>query len=148
MTPVSYPLIHFEIRGWIDNVNSLDVRLLTLPEQLANVHWRFEQIHPFLDGNGRTGRLILNLIPVRLGGLYTWVDTSWLAALSHPSGALLNMPLVRTLRFPAKCSPGAHRRLSEVFFMCAVLYNAALESGGAHSRGGGSTTPESLCLQS
>ena len=81
-------------------------------------------------------------------GLYTWVDTSWLAALSHPSGTLLNMLLVQTLRFPAKCSPGAHRRLSEVFFMCAVLYNAALESGGAHTRGGGSTTPESPCLQS
>ena len=38
------------------------------------------------------------------------------------------MPLVQTLRFPAKCSPGAHRRLSDVFSMCAVLYNAALES--------------------
>ena len=38
------------------------------------------------------------------------------------------MPLVQTLRLPAKCSPGAHRRLSEVFSMCAVLYNAALES--------------------
>ena len=60
--------------------------------------------------------------------LYTWVDTSWLTALSHPSGTLLNMPLVQTLRLPAKCSPGTHRRLSEVFSMCAEIYNAALES--------------------
>jgi hypothetical protein len=37
------------------------------PEALAKVHARFEQIHPFLDGNGRTGRLILNLLLVRLG---------------------------------------------------------------------------------
>jgi fido (protein-threonine AMPylation protein) len=34
---------------------------------LAIVHCRFEQIHPFLDGNGRAGRLILNLLLVRLG---------------------------------------------------------------------------------
>lgn len=37
------------------------------PETLACAHARFEQIHPFLDGNGRAGRLVLNLILVRLG---------------------------------------------------------------------------------
>jgi hypothetical protein len=45
----------------------------------------FEQIHPFLDGNGRTGRLILNLLLVRLGYppaiIYKNQRTTYLKAL-------------------------------------------------------------------
>ena len=38
-----------------------------VPESLARLHADFERVHPFLDGNGRTGRLLLNLTLVRLG---------------------------------------------------------------------------------
>jgi hypothetical protein len=38
-----------------------------LPEILARLHDGFEKVHPFIDGNGRTGRLLLNLLLVRLG---------------------------------------------------------------------------------
>ena len=67
MTPVSWPLVPSEMTTWVDRVNALDVTDAIFPEALASVHCRFEQIHPFLDGNGRTGRLILNLVLVRLG---------------------------------------------------------------------------------
>jgi Fic family protein len=30
-------------------------------------HWRFEAIHPFEDGNGRTGRILLNALLIENG---------------------------------------------------------------------------------
>ena len=67
MTPVSWPFVPAEMASWVDHVNALDPSRAVFPEALAALYCRFERIHPFLDGNGRTGRLILNLILVRHG---------------------------------------------------------------------------------
>lgn len=74
MTPPEWPLVPPRLQDWIDRVGELAPTLTEsaisttpLPEQLAEIHSGFEMVHPFIDGNGRTGRLILNLILVRLG---------------------------------------------------------------------------------
>ena len=74
MVPPSWPLVGAEVQGWVDRVNQIggprgtgQLRGDELPELMARVHNDFEKIHPFLDGNGRTGRLLLNLVLVRLG---------------------------------------------------------------------------------
>lgn len=69
MKPPSWTEVDHLMHDWVADADDLrrvadDV---TTPEKLARLHNRFEQIHPFLDGNGRTGRLVLNLLLGRLG---------------------------------------------------------------------------------
>ena len=42
-------------------------RQLHIVEKVALFHLRFEGIHPFIDGNGRTGRLLMNLQLLQAG---------------------------------------------------------------------------------
>jgi Fic family protein len=74
MTPPSHVQVASDMDFWARDARSLGERILggdiaavEIPWELARLHRRFEAIHPFLDGNGRTGRLALNLILVRLG---------------------------------------------------------------------------------
>lgn len=74
MTPPPWPDVRAQITSWVDEVNAFGaeaasggLRARGLPTRLARIHNGFERIHPFIDGNGRVGRLVLNLILVRLG---------------------------------------------------------------------------------
>ena len=63
-----------QVNQWVEEACETGERLAAggsldrpLPEELARLHDDFERVHPFIDGNGRAGRLLLNLILVRLG---------------------------------------------------------------------------------
>lgn len=68
MTPPPFPDVDHRMTDWVADVNKLrEGSDVAFPERLAKTHNDFEKIHPYLDGNGRSGRLLLNLLLVRLG---------------------------------------------------------------------------------
>ena len=48
-------------------VNEERANTMHIVERIARFHLEFEGVHPFIDGNGRTGRLIMNLDLIRNG---------------------------------------------------------------------------------
>jgi len=68
--------VELEISNLVKNIDQPSARRRNLVtcgathtavEELAEHHASFERIHPFRDGNGRVGRLLLNLLLVRSG---------------------------------------------------------------------------------
>ena len=74
MTPPPWPDVPALLTTWVDDVRKFGRDVASgrlhprdVPVGLAQLHGRFERIDPFIDGNGRAGRLVLNLILVRMG---------------------------------------------------------------------------------
>src|SRR5581483_10841357 len=67
MRPPDHPDVPTLMSDWVASVNAIPEAPEPIAEAIAQRHVGFERIHPFLDGNGRTGRLLTNLILVRLG---------------------------------------------------------------------------------
>jgi len=67
MTPPPWPDVNAHVVDWLTNVNAGPAESEHAISYLARLHNAFERIHPFRDGNGRVGRLSLNLLLVRNG---------------------------------------------------------------------------------
>jgi Fic family protein len=65
-TPPQPYLVPVQMEGLIVDYKDMK-RNLHIIEAVAEFHLRFEGIHPFIDGNGRVGRLIINLELIRAG---------------------------------------------------------------------------------
>lgn len=54
--PHKVPYMMTELTQWLQGIQEHAVRVA------ADAHYKFVTIHPFVDGNGRTGRLLMNLV--------------------------------------------------------------------------------------
>jgi hypothetical protein len=67
MTPPPFPEVPALVTDWLGDASRGPVDGQRPMVFVAGIHARFEQIHPFRDGNGRVGRLATNLLLVRHG---------------------------------------------------------------------------------
>ena len=65
-TPPDYTLLNDKMAHFVDWYNSESSQLHPI-ERAAKVHSDFVGIHPFIDGNGRTSRLLINLELMKAG---------------------------------------------------------------------------------
>jgi hypothetical protein len=120
MTPPPWTDVHSAMTDWVQSLPA-ELGRAPLVESVAVAHARFERIHPFLDGNCRAGRLVMNLMLVRLGYppvvVYTRDRERYLRALRRagsgdpgPLGELLARGVLDNLyRFVVPAVAGPHR---------------------------------------
>jgi hypothetical protein len=67
MRPPDWTQVPAALGDWVTRASTLAGAAEPKLELVADLHAEFERIHPFVDGNGRAGRLLTNLMLVRLG---------------------------------------------------------------------------------
>jgi len=114
------------VNEFIEWLNSLQVLTEVHPVQLsALAHYKLAYIHPFYDGNGRTSRLLMNLILMRAG--YPPVIIRKQDRLQYYDYLeIANQGDIRPfIRFIAKCT---ERTLNEYILICNGSNSISAES--------------------
>ena len=145
MTPPPWPDLPAAMRDWVDGLNTAAVAEVPM-EVLARSHNQFERVHPFIDGNGRTGRLLLNLVLVRLGYapaiIYKRDRARYLAALraaddgdAGPLGEMLARAVLDNLyRFIVPAVTGPNRLVALAALTTSDLTEGALRTAANRGR--------------
>jgi len=144
MVPPSWVEVPAAMTDWVDALTTIADADNPM-ESLAAAHAAFERAHPFLDGNGRTGRLLLNLLLVRLDYppaiIYTRDRNRYLRALRRaddgdpgPLGELIARSVTNNLyRFVVPAVAGPHRLVPIVSLVTkgqsVFTLRAAIERG-------------------
>ena len=93
------------IQNWCNSVNEETEDIIGL---LARSHAEFEKIHPFSDGNGRTGRLLLFALALKFGlvppilqkekhlAYYKYLEFAQLREISDPLEAFIAEAILTT----------------------------------------------------
>jgi Fic family protein len=107
MRPPSFTAVPALVTDWVASVNEITRDAPLIAEEVALRHSAFGRVHPFIDGNGRTGRLLANLILVRLG---------------YPPAIIYQRDRGRYLTALQQADQGNHLPLGEIFAR-AILDN-------------------------
>jgi fido (protein-threonine AMPylation protein) len=151
MVPPSWVEVPAVMADWVNSLATVTTSD-NFVEAIAVAHAAFERTHPFLDGNGRTGRLLLNLLLVRLGYppavVYTRDRNRYLRALHRaddgdpgPLGELIARAVTDNLyRFVVPAVAGPHRLVPIVSLatktQSVFMLRAAIERGRLRAQKG------------
>jgi fido (protein-threonine AMPylation protein) len=110
-TPPEFTEVPHQISDWLRLVNDGPMPGQHVLLHLAHAHAVFEQIHPFRDGNGRSGRLVVNLLLVRRG---------------YPPAIVLNRDRLKYMRALQSADPSTQRSRTPDYGPLADLFARAV----------------------
>ena len=97
---------------WYEKNNSL------YPLELAfKFHHKFERIHPFADGNGRVGRMLLNYILIRKGYYPIIIRRTHRNKYLRTLQAADNKNYILLMRFALEKAKETYRKFFEIYYV-------------------------------